>query len=122
MKKLNFEWYVLNENFNRNNEIVPYNIFNNYYVNDNTNRLCVEYKTKKMSFEEFTEKLRCIIMHEEWSRCEYEIVVKSLFKDNARKVDCYEQALPNIKLIAKYVLEEYYPRLKIRLNANTMED
>ena len=33
-----------------------------------------------------------------------------------KKIDCYQQALPNIKIIAKYVLEEYYPKLKITLN------
>lgn len=71
-----------------------------------------------MSFEDFTEALRRIIMCEEWSRCEYEILVNSLFgdADKAQKIDCYAQALPNIKIIAKYVLESYYPQLKIELD------
>lgn len=118
MKQLKFEWYVLNENTNRNREIVPYNIFNNVRVNERTNELCVKYKRDKMTFEDFTEELRRIIQWQEWSRCEYEIVVGSLFGDDDswQKIDCYTQALPNIKIIAKYVLEEYYPRLKITLN------
>lgn len=118
MKNLKFEWYVLNENFNRNHSIEPYNIFNNIRVNDETNVLCVKYKRDKMAFEDFTEELRKIIMWQEWSRCEYEIVVGSLFaheEKDLKKIDCYEQALPNIKIIAKYVLEQYYPNLKIRL-------
>lgn len=118
MKNLQFEWYVLNENLNRNREIVPYNIFNNIRVNERTNELCVKYKRDKMTFEDFTEELRKIIMWQEWSRCEYEIAVRSMFcdDDNWEKIDCYTQALPNMKIIAKYVLEEYYPRLKINLN------
>lgn len=118
MKKLKFEWYVLNENFNHNHSIEPYNIFNNIRVNEETNALCVKYKRDKMTFENFTEELRKIIMWQEWSRCEYEIVVGSLFaheEKDLKKIDCYEQALPNIKIIAKYVLEEYYPKLKINL-------
>lgn len=118
MKKLQFEWYVLNENFNRNHTIEPYNIFNNIRVNEQTNELCVKYKRDKMTFEDFTEELRRIIQWQEWSRCEYEIVVGSLFayeEKDLKKIDCYQQALPNIKIIAKYVLEEYFPKLKINL-------
>ena len=123
MKNLQFEWYVLNENLNRNREIVPYNIFNNIRVNERTNELCVKYKRDKMTFEDFTEELRKIIMWQEWSRCEYEIAVRSMFSDddNWQKIDCYAQALPNIRVIARYVLEEYYPRLKISLGTKECE-
>ena len=123
MKNLQFEWYVLNENFNRNREIVPFNIFNNIRVNERTNELCVKYKRDKMTFEDFTEELRRIIQWQEWSRCEYEIAVRSMFEDddNWEKIDCYAQALPNIRVIAKYVLEEYYPRLKISLGTKERE-
>lgn len=114
MKQLQFEWYVLNENHNTH-EIVPYNIFNNIRVNERTNELCSKYKKDKMSFEHFTEELRRIIQWQEWSRCEYEILVGSLFGDMQQKIDCYQQALPNMKIIAKHVLEQYYPNLKIRL-------
>lgn len=111
-KIVKFEWYVLNEDVNRK-EIIPFNIFQNYSVNEETNKLCKEYKEQDMSFEDFTEKLRRIIQWQEWGRCEYEIVVAPLIvKDENnrpwKKIDCYAQALPNIKLIAKYVLEEYY--------------
>lgn len=124
MKKLKFEWYVLNESFNHNRSIEPYNIFNNIRVNDETNALCIKYKRDKMTFEDFTEELRKIIMWQEWGRCEYEIVVGSLFayeEKDLKKIDCYQQALPNIKIIAKYVLEEYYPRLKISLDTKELD-
>lgn len=117
LKQKKFEWYVLNENFNRNCEIVPYNIFNNIRVNESTNKLCAEYKSEDMSFDEFVKKLDRIIKWQEWGRCEYEIQVNSLFgdEDSWKKIDCYQQAAPNMKIIAKYVLEEYYPDLKINL-------
>ena len=116
MKKLKFEWYVLNENFNKGHAIEPYNIFNNIRVGEEANKLCVQYKRNNMSFEAFTEELRKILMWQEWGRCEYEIAAKSLFCDEWQKIDCYQQALPNIKILAKYVLEEYYPDLKISLS------
>ena len=77
-----------------------------------------EVKAIKNDYEAFKYKLMRALQHEEWSRCEYEIMVGSLFaKDESEyiKIDCYQQAEPNIKIIAKYVLEEYYPRLKINL-------
>lgn len=116
MKRVHFEWYVLNEGLNRK-EVGPYNIFNNIIVLEETNKLCANYKKKNMTFKEFTEELRAIIMWQEWSRCEYEIVVGGVFSEikDYQKIDCYEQVLPNIKIIARYVLEEYYPRLKINL-------
>ena len=122
MKKLNFEYYVLNQGLNRK-EIKPFNIFGNTRVLENTNELCVRYKREKMSFSDFTEELRQIIMWQEWSRCEYEIAVKGWLDrdDTWQKIDCYEQALPNIKIIAKYVLEEYYPQLKISLSTKEVK-
>lgn len=149
MKKLKFEWYVLNGTgvFNRDDNssrIKPYNIFSNIYVNNETNKLCTKYKKKKsdgtiMTFDEFVDELMYIIMYEEWARTEYEICVADWppvyrGKEGKRipvyynqehepidsvdmwKIDCYSQALPNIRIIAKYVLEEYYPKLKINLD------
>ena len=67
-----------------------------------------------MSFEDFTEELRKIIQWQEWARCEYEIFVCSMFEkdfNNCQKIDCYTQVLPNIDILAKYVLDTYYPKL-----------
>lgn len=121
MKKLYFEWYVLNQDRNTK-EIKKYNIFNNIHVLDGANELCVKYKRNKMTFDEFVEELRSIIMWQEWSRCEYEIAVGSwIGESELQRTDCYEQALPNMRIIAKYVLEEYYPRLKINLETEEIE-
>lgn len=123
MKQLKFEWYVLNENFNRNHEITPYNIFNNVYVNEKANELCVKYKAQKMSFDNFVEELESAIRWQEWGRCEYEIMVRSLFgnEEQYQKIDCYQQAKPNMRIIAKYVLEEYYPKLKISMDTKELD-
>lgn len=109
---INFEWYVLNDNFNAKC-IEPYNIFNNIHVLENTNALCETYYTTNMTIEEFTEKLKRIIQWQEWCRCEYEIRVGSLFRDNDEKWDCYQQVLPNIDILAHYVIYKYGAELKL---------
>ena len=128
-KDIQFEWYVLNTiNNSANNTfkdypyshmkyVKPFNIFSNYKVNEKTNELCKEYKKENMTLEEFIEKLELIIRCEEWSRCEYEISVGSLFMDKDEKpdkYDCYMQVLPNIEILAKYILNTYYPKLNIK--------
>ena len=101
MEKVNLEFYVLNYDFNRK-KVVNFNIFSNYYVYDETIKAVKEYLRKRMSYEDLTERIRQVIMYEEWARCEYEIMVGDLFEDDPTKFekwDCYAQALPNIKLI-----------------------
>lgn len=122
MKEINFEFYAVNENIN-GREIEMWNIFQNCVVNRETNKLCIEYKKKKMTFDEFVERLDRIIKCEEWARCEYEVVVTDWPSSGKveKKIDCWWQAHANIRVIAKYVLEEYYPRLKIKLNEESTE-
>lgn len=112
MRTVDFEWYVLNWDFNHDTYEM-YNIFNNCHVHEYTNKLCRDYKTKHMTFDEFKEELRKIIMWQEWGRCEYEIVVSYFIGDAKEyKIDCYTQVLPNLDILASYVLHKYYPRLK----------
>lgn len=123
-KKL--EFYVLNYNFN-SKKIEYFNIFRNIHVKERTLKEIAKYivspseyshtsyeidKPAKVlyGFEAFCEELRCIIMGEEWGRCEYEISVgnASITDTNAlEKWDCYQQALPNIKTIARDIIHQY---------------
>lgn len=115
MKEVKFTWYVLNYNPNKK-QVEPFDIFQNIHVNEWANKLCHDYKTKHMTFKDFVSELDHIISWQEWGRVEYEISVCEPFcenLDNLEKIDCYYQAHPNITLIAKYVLEKYYPHLKI---------
>lgn len=120
---VNFEWYVLNEERGKTpfdvypytgGKVKPFNIFRNYHVYKSTIELCEEFKETNMSLDDFTEKLRKNIMWQEWGRCEYEICVGTHFSDETKVIDCYQQILPNIKTLAKYVLQTYYPDLDMR--------
>ena len=101
---MQFEFYVLNHNFNRN-KIEMFNIFRNIYVQERTEKAIKKYlrSQKKFKYESFFNKevvygfdglcreIESILRHELWSRCEYEIAVGSLFttelKDVVREVD-----------------------------------
>lgn len=121
-RKVNFEWYVLNEEtyangkfneypYSKTKKIKPFNIFRNSSVYESTIRLCEEYEAGEMDFNDFVEELRRIIQWQEWARCEYEIYVcgRHTIKDenDLEKIDCYMQALPNIEIISRYVLYTY---------------
>lgn len=124
-----FEWYVLNSfkyrtsqsgyhgfPFSESAHIRPFNIFDNTRVYDDTIKLCKQYKLKHMPFDEFVDALKSIIKWQEWSRCEYEIQAGDLMDSELEfeKIDCYMQVLPNIRILAQYVLNMYYPRLNLK--------
>lgn len=124
---MNFEYYVLNEDFNKKC-VKPYNIFRNINVNNSTEREVKKYLKDPdnytytrpnvgtnspqvvKGFEGFCEELKSIIMWQEWGRCEYEIMVGSIFEQDLsrlEKIDCYYQCEPNIPCIAREVIWQY---------------
>lgn len=126
MDECQFEYYVLNDNFNQRH-VEPFNIFRNIWVNERTlkevrkylrnpSKYCSNgfYNENKYGFEGFVKELDLIIKCEEWARCEYEIMVNGLFSDDdkAQKIDCYEQCKPNMEMIAREVIYQYKKYLK----------
>lgn len=115
-----FQYYVMNE---RNNKIESFNIFQNWVLDEAVQKEVKKYlrspsnykyekrhKEVLYGFDAFCEKLSHLIKWQEWSRCQYEIIVKSLFDKNGeteRKIDCYEQCLPNIAMIAREVIWQW---------------
>ena len=121
-----FEFYVLNYN-SISKQVEMFNIFNNATVYNRTlsavKKYCrnpKNYSYAKIAccnknnetiygFEGFCKELESIIMHEEWSRIEYEIAIKSL-----KKLDCYTQASPNTEIIARDVIYKYRQWVKLQ--------
>lgn len=120
---MQFEYYVLNYDFNRR-KIIHYNIFNNIHVQEYTEKAVKKYlrNPKKFTyksfdgkeiiygFDAFVRELDGIIQWQEWGRAEYEVGVGYAFEDDCEKlekVDCYYQAHANIEIIAREVLWQY---------------
>ena len=106
MKDLDFEFYVMNYDVNAK-KLVRYNIFNNYYVYNGALKAVVKYLSKVIKYDEFKEELDEVIMHEMWSRCQYEIIAGDMFaKDMSelQKIDCYAQCKDNIDVIARSLI------------------
>ena len=100
MEKL--EWYVINYDFNRK-EMEDFNIFRSVRFTEGVENLLKE----NLSFDEFVERLEKELMYAFWSKVEYEVMIGDVFGTIERKVDIYSQVKPNVRLLAKYILDNY---------------
>ena len=120
---MQFEYYVLNYDCNAK-KIVPFNIFRNIHVQEWTEKAVRKYlrspknftyksfdgKEEIYGFDALAKEIDHIIKWQEWSRREYEVSVGDAFETDCEKLekwDCYRQAKPNIKMIAREVLWQY---------------
>lgn len=123
MITIQFEYYVLNYDQNKQ-QIEPFNIFRNIYVQEWTEKAVRKYlrnpkkfiyksfdgKEVLYGFDAFVRELDGIIQWQEWSRSEYEMSCGYAFEtdcEKLEKVDCYYQAHANIESIARDVLFQY---------------
>ena len=128
MINIQFEYYVLNYNHNKK-QIEPYNIFNNIYVQEYTEKEIKKYlrnpknylyksfdgKEDTYGFDALAKEIDHIIKWQEWSRCGYEMGVCYKFETdckNIKHMDCYEQAHMNIKMITREVIWQYKEQKK----------
>ena len=102
---MKLEWFILNYNFNKQ-RIEDFNIFRNTYFTKSVEELLKEHLT----FEEFVIQLDRKLMYYFWSKREYEISVGDAFEEDInkyKKIDVYSQVKPNIKILAKYIIDNY---------------
>lgn len=98
----NLKWYVLNENFNAR-KIELFNIFNHSGLTESLEKILKKYT----NFEDFKEKLKNKLFYYFNSKREYEILVKDLGKTIEEKISVYDQVIPNVDLLANYIIDEY---------------
>lgn len=101
------KWFVLNHDFN-SDKIEPYNIFNSTSFKQEVDKLLEEFVT----FDDFKEKLDSALKYSFLSKAEYEMMCSGLFNRNkAYKIDVYSQVVPNLDILARYIIEEYNRKL-----------
>ena len=132
---MQFEFYVLNYDFNKK-KVINYNIFNNINVQECTEKAVkkylrapkkykhiVQYKNDFLGREEIAvygfdalvEEIDRTIAWQERGRCEYECSVGDAFEtdiNNYEKWDTYSQAKPNMAIITHEVIRQYKEQLK----------
>lgn len=118
MKEPNFEFYVVNYDFNRR-ECVMYNIFDNIHVYDYCLRHVKRHLRHKKQYnrEDLKKDVLQTISWQEWARAEYECSVGDPFPrtvDELKKIDCYWQAEPNIDIIVDMLISRYKEYKKYR--------
>ena len=111
---MQFEFYVLNYDFNRK-KVINYNIFNNITVQECTEKAIKKYLRSPKNFtytpfgkdaetiygfDALCKRIEIIIMCEEWGRCEYEISVGDIFiteiHDVVREIEQGKLSVDNI--------------------------
>lgn len=101
------KWYVLNHDFD-SDKIVSFDIFRNVRFKQDVNKLLEEFVT----FDDFKEKLDNALKYSFLSKAEYEMMCSGLFDRNkAYKIDVYSQVVPNLDILARYIIEEYDRKL-----------
>ena len=126
----NYEFYVVCQKMNRpidKDYVERFNIFQNWLVSENTFKACKKHlrNKKKFTFEELQEEIRQIIMWQEWSRYEYECSAGPAFPrslDELKKIDCYWQAEPNMKVITEMCIKRTREFLKERKNSKVAKN
>lgn len=125
---MQFEFYVLNYDFNKK-KVINYNIFNNIRVQEWTEKAVRKYlrNPKKFKYESFFNKeviygfdalvreIESAIQNQQCSRREYEIGVCDAFESDIDKLerwDVYKQAKPNMEIITYEVIRQYKEQLK----------
>ncbi|MBP5423889.1 MAG: hypothetical protein J6Y78_15755 [Paludibacteraceae bacterium] len=99
------EWYVYVENSNQKC-IEKFNVFRSFnFLNG-----CKKTFKKFKEVEDIEKEIKSWAMYSFWSKCEYEIVLNSLFdsekhKFKEEKIDVYDQLMLNWDSFFKYVLE-----------------
>ena len=99
----NLKWYVLIHNFNTD-EIMRFNIFDSMNFTKYAERAIKKY----INYETFKEDVRGALFYAFCSKAEYEIICKGLVskEDNEFKIDVYKQVLPNLDILARYIITE----------------
>ena len=132
---MQFEFYVLNYDFNKK-KVVNYNIFNNIRVQEWTEKAVRKYLRSPKNykhvvqhkndflgreeivvygFDALVKEIDSIIAWGERGRREYECSVGDAFTTDCNKlekIDCYYQSKPNMEIIAREVIFQYKKQLK----------
>lgn len=122
MKTEKMRWCVIVESISRG-ELYEMNVFDHSRFNANLQ----EFMKKKPSRNELSNELHRLCMYYFWSKCEWEIVVRSLFHENRdacpeMKIDVYDQLKMNWEIFVDYVWQ-YCPKRRLkeeRVNKNEL--
>ena len=97
------QWFVFVDDFNHRH-IEKFNIFDHHFFSKGCDKI---FKDNKDNKEVFAEEIRRELMYYFWSKCEWEVIVKSMFYDNDKKIDVYQQVMLNYDSFINYLWNYY---------------
>ena len=99
------EYYVYKQNIN-GSEFERYNVFQHGSFSESLIKNAEKHHTDRFVFD---ESLKADLMYYFWSKCEYEIMIKSIFDSDfhtkPKKIDIYDQVMLNWNMFENYVWE-----------------
>lgn len=102
MKKI--EWYAFYQEFN-SDRLKYVNVIRQSLI-DRVKKLI----KKNADYEEIKKEIDISLMHDYWSKSEYEVIVSNWGgKEFEQKIDIYYQLQPNIDRITEYLIREIAP-------------
>ena len=112
------EWYVLNYDFNKR-KAYNFNIFNNVRFLEELKRIYIDLNCSFDSdIDVFKDRLMRSLRYCFWCKTEYEIYVRDAFHDEDNeisKIDVYSQVLPNLDILADYIIKNEQELIKLIL-------
>ena len=103
--RIGLEWYVLNYDSNKK-KIIYFNIFNYWKLVEEIDKQLSE----NFDYDDFIDFLKSELRYYFSSRYENEICVSQLFDDSGQtdtKIDIYDQLIPNIEILADYIMDTW---------------
>lgn len=101
--EIGLEWYVLRYDINKN-DLVHFNIFNYWKLVDAIDKQLSE----NFDYDDFVEFLKSELMYIFHARSQNEIAVGDIIEPyNLKKIDIYDQLIPNIEILADYIMDTW---------------
>lgn len=103
--EIGLEWYVLRYDINKQ-KIIYFNIFDYWKLVEEIDKQLSE----NFDYDDFVDFLKNELRYYFSSRSENEICVGQLFDDTGLtnvKLDIYDQLIPNIEILADYIMDTW---------------
>jgi len=94
-------WNIMIEDFNHGHKIIAYNIFNHASFLHDIRKINFEIEDR----EEFFKEILHVLQYYFWAKCEYEVLVGSMFDNTFRKIDGWDQIQLNLPSFKEFILD-----------------
>ena len=101
--KFDLEWYVLRYDINKR-KIIYFNIFDYWKLVEEID----SHLSENFDYDDFVDFLETELSYYFWARSENEVAVGDTVEPRTlQKIDIYDQLIPNIEILADYIMDTW---------------